>query len=76
MPEQMTASPEQIQQAAATGLQLLAQPDLKVPMNIAMSGNLILLQGLLQSLANGSLGVGLPNQISEGDPPSDKEQVD
>lgn len=76
MAEQTNVSPEQIQQAAATGLQLLAQPDLKVPMSMAMGDSLNILNGLLQSLANGSLVVGMPNQIVGDEPPKETEAID
>jgi len=61
----MNASPQQIQIAAAAGVELLSNKDLLVPMSLALSGHLGVLQALLGSIANGDL---LVIQV----PPQDK----
>ena len=45
----------QIQMAAAAGAKLLQQDDLPVPMSIAKSGALSVLEGMLTALANGEV---------------------
>jgi hypothetical protein len=51
----MNASPQQIQAAAAAGVELLSDKDLKVPLGVAMGGHLSVLQGLLAALMKGEL---------------------
>lgn len=74
----------QVQMAAAAGAKLLQQDDLQVPLAVAKSGALGLLEGMLQALANGEvvlaqapaapelpagLGAGAPaDPPPEGDP--------
>ena len=53
-------TPVQIQMAAAAGVKLLQVDDLPVPMSIAKSGALSVLEGLLGALANGQLVVQSP----------------
>lgn len=53
-------SPVQVQMAAAAGVKLLQVDDLPVPMSIAKSGALSILDGMLQALANGELVLGPP----------------
>ena len=53
-------SPVQVQMAAAAGVQLLSNPDLPVPMAIAKTGNLSILEGILQSLAQGQVVLAAP----------------
>ena len=63
-------SPVQVQMAAAAGVKLLSIEDLPVPMNIAKSGALNILEGMLQALASGELVLGppQPQNIGEGAP--------
>lgn len=51
----MNVTPAQIQMAAAAGVQLLEIKDLPVPMVIAKSGALSILEGFLGSIARGEL---------------------
>ena len=60
MPQQQQVTPVQIQMAASAGVGLLAIKDLPVPMSIAKSGALSVLDGLLGAIARGELVVG-PN---------------
>ena len=46
-------TPVQIQMAASAGVELLAIKDLPVPMSIAKSGALAVLEGMLQAIARG-----------------------
>lgn len=48
----------QVQMAAAAGVKLLQVDDLPVPMNIAKSGALSILEGILQALAQGEVVLG------------------
>ncbi len=50
----------QIQMAASAGVQLLKIDDLPVPMNIAKSGALSILEGMLQALASGEVVLAPP----------------
>lgn len=50
----------QVQMAAAAGVKLLQQDDLPVPMVIAKSGALSVLEGMLQALANGEVVLSQP----------------
>jgi len=45
----------QVQMAAAAGAKLLQQDDLQVPLSVAKSGALGLLEGMLTALANGEV---------------------
>ncbi len=60
----------QVQMAAAAGVKLLQVDDLPVPMSIAKSGALSILEGMLQALANGEviLSPPAPQNIGGGDP--------
>ncbi len=62
-------SPVQVQMAAAAGVKLLKIDDLPVPMSIAKSGALNILEGMLQALASGELVLGppQPQNIGVGD---------
>ena len=53
-------SPVQVQMAASAGVRLLQIDDLQVPMSIAKSGALNVLEGMLQALAVGELVLGPP----------------
>ncbi len=53
-------SPVQIQMAAAAGVKLLQIDDLPVPMSIAKSGALNILEGMLQALAQGEVTLAPP----------------
>lgn len=53
----MNVSQEQIKLAAAAGLALLKDEDLKVPIHLAMNGVLGLLQLVLQGVVNGEVVV-------------------
>ena len=78
----------QVQMAAAAGVKLLQVDDLPVPLAVAKSGALGVLESMLQALANGdivlgpppqvpelpkSLGAGAPEDPPEGDPQPPKE---
>jgi len=45
----------QVQMAAAAGVKLLSVDDLPVPLSVAKSGALGILEGMLQALANGEV---------------------
>ena len=53
-------SPAQIQMAAAAGVKLLQQDDLLVPLSVAKSGALSILEGMLSALANGEVVLANP----------------
>ena len=53
-------SPVQVQMAAAAGVKLLQIAELPVPMSIAKTGALSILEGMLQALASGELVLGPP----------------
>lgn len=52
----------QIQMAAAAGVKLLQVDDLPVPLSVAKSGALGVLEGMLQALANGEIVLAPPPQ--------------
>ncbi len=56
----------QVQMAAAAGVKLLSVDDLPVPLSVAKSGALGILDGVLQALANGDVVLTPP-------PPPQKE---
>lgn len=60
----------QVQMAAAAGVTLLQVEDLPVPLKIAKSGALGILEGMLQALASGELvlAASQPENIGEGAP--------
>ena len=60
----------QVQMAAAAGVKLLQVDDLPVPMSIAKSGALSILEGMLGALANGEvvLGPAPPPAVAPGSP--------
>jgi hypothetical protein len=51
----MNATPQQIAAAAAAGVELLSDRDLKVPLGVAMGGALGVLSNMLNALATGEL---------------------
>ena len=62
-------SPVQIQMAAAAGQRLLQQKDLPVPMEIAKTGALGALEGILGAIARGELVVqAAESEQKEGGP--------
>lgn len=63
-------SPIQIQMAAQAGVKLLQIDDLPVPMSIAKSGALNILEGMLQALAGGEVTLApvQPQNIGGGAP--------
>jgi len=64
-------TPVQVQMAAAAGVKLLQQEELLVPMSIAKSGALSVLEGMLNALANGEVVLANPvppENIGEGIP--------
>lgn len=66
---QQEVSPVQIQMAAAAGQRLLQEKDLAVPLEIAKSGALGVLEGLLGAIARGELVVSAaPEQEGDGEP--------
>ena len=58
----------QVQMAAAAGVKLLQVDDLPVPMSIAKSGALSILEGILQALANGEVVLGPPQPAAPQNP--------
>ncbi|HUW44269.1 MAG TPA: hypothetical protein VMW50_00585 [Dehalococcoidia bacterium] len=52
----------QIQMAAAAGVKLLQVDDLPVPLSVAKSGALGILEGMLAALANGEVVLAAPQQ--------------
>ena len=60
----------QVQMAAAAGVTLLQVDDLPVPLKVAKSGALGILEGMLQAIANGEvvLGPPPPENIGAGGP--------
>lgn len=72
-------SPVQIQMAAAAGNKLLGQDNLMVPLEIAKSGALSILEGLLGALARGELVVVAPENpegTGEESPPPGLERIE
>ena len=66
----------QIQMAASAGVKLLQVDDLPVPLVLAKSGALGILEGMLQAIANGEVVLGPPpaetpekKAGSDGEPP-------
>jgi len=53
-------TPVQIQMAAAAGVKLLQVDDLPVPLVVAKTGALGILEGMLQALANGEVVLSQP----------------
>lgn len=53
--QQTTVKAEQVRVAAASGVRLLDDKDMKVPMDIAINGSLGILRMLLVGVANGQL---------------------
>lgn len=52
----------QVQMAAAAGVKLMQVDDLPVPMSVAKSGALGILEGILQALANGEVILAPPQE--------------
>lgn len=66
---QMNVTPEQVAAAAAAGLELLGDKDLKVSVNIAMSGQLRILHSMLSALASGEVVLAnKPPEVPPGPP--------
>lgn len=55
-------TPVQIQMAAASGVKLLQQDDLMVPLSVSKSGALGILESMLNALANGEVVLSQPPQ--------------
>ncbi len=55
----------QVQMAAAAGVKLLQVDDLAVPLVVAKSGALGVLESMLQALANGEIVLGPPPVVPE-----------
>ncbi len=53
-------TPQQVQMAAAAGVKLMQVEDLPVPLSVAKSGALGILDGMLQALANGEVVLATP----------------
>jgi len=53
-------SAQQVQMAAAAGVKLLQVEDLPVPLSVAKSGSLGILDGMLQAIANGEVILAQP----------------
>lgn len=51
----MNVSPQQIQAAAAAGVQLLSNKELPVPLGIAIGGQLSVLSSMLSAIASGEV---------------------
>lgn len=56
----------QVQMAAAAGVTLLQVDDLPVPLKVAKSGALGVLEGMLQALANGEIVLAQPPEENIG----------
>jgi len=56
----MEVTAVQVQMAAAAGAKLLQSDDLMVPLSVAKSGALGILESMLQALANGEVILGPP----------------
>ena len=67
----MNVTPQQVQMAASAGAQLLKIDDLPVPMVLAKSGALSVLEGLLGAIARGELIVSPNPELAENQPPPD-----
>lgn len=63
-------TPVQIQMAAAAGVKLLQVDDLPVPLVVAKTGALGILEGMLQALANGEVVLSQP-PAATAPPPGD-----
>lgn len=59
-------TPVQIQMAAAAGVKLLQVDDLPVPLVVAKTGALGILEGMLQALANGEVVLSQPPVATPG----------
>lgn len=60
----------QVQMAAAAGVELLSNKDLPVPLSVAKSGALGILEGMLQAIANGEVVLAQPTPENNlGDAP-------
>lgn len=55
----------QVQMAAAAGVKLLSVDDLPVPLSVAKSGALGILDGMLQALASGEVILAQPTEPKE-----------
>jgi len=53
-------SAQQVQMAAAAGVELLANKDLPVPLSVAKTGALGILEGMLTAIANGEVVLAQP----------------
>ena len=65
-------TPAQVQMAAAAGVELLSNQDLPVPLSVAKSGALGILEGMLQAIANGEVVLTQPpaqNNLGKGEVP-------
>ncbi len=51
----MNATPQQVQAAAAAGVDLLSDKELKVPLGIAIGGQLSVLHSILSAVKSGEL---------------------
>lgn len=60
----MEVTPDQIKQAAATGLELLADREIRISAPVALSGSLQLLHLLLTQLATGRLVLTQKEEVS------------
>lgn len=66
--QKVNVSPEQVRTAAAAGLTLLADQDLKVPVQVALTGQLGILQSMLSALANGEVVLANPQPAEVKEP--------
>jgi hypothetical protein len=73
--QQTSINIEQVRGAAAAGLRLLDDKDMKVPMDIAINGSLGVLRMLLLGVANGQLVFTTPPSQDKqpAHPPQDKQ---
>ena len=77
----MEVTPVQVQMAASAGVKLLQVDDLPVPLSVAKSGALGILDSMLQALANGEVVLTAPPPAEvpaapppEGDTPEDSPE--
>ena len=69
-PQNMQITPEQVQMAAAAGLQILNDRDLKVPVAVAKNGSVGILESILLALNSGNVVLASPENVI---PPTDPD---
>ena len=72
-PTNMQISPDQVTMAAAAGLQILNDRDLKVPIQVAKNGSVGILESILIALNTGQVVLADPSQLIPTPPDGDGE---